>query len=333
MAVETVAELYYQLGLDTTKLDAGFIDAQKTVNQNMRIMNRQEALIKLKADVAIQGLDENIDLTDALKIRQDELAQRLELTKDRVELTAAAYEQMTQSQGENSEAAQLLAIQLEKERLVMAQLARQTRELNEQQKVAIDVQWEMLGVLEPAWKGLERLYTAGSTLGSLSLGQAQVAAAILTTLGAIVAGTKKANDALEEENLAKEGEPEDYRTVLHLDPRLAPVKVAVLPLMKKDGLAELAKEIQNELKEDFVTDYDQSGAIGKRYRRQDEIGTPFCVTVDYETMQKTLEDGSENPNYNTVTLRFRDSMEQIRIPRSQLSARIHQEIKDYEKRY
>ena len=134
-------------------------------------------------------------------------------------------------------------------------------------------------------------------------------------------------EAYEEENLAKPGEPEDYRTVLHLDPRLAPVTVAVFPLMKKDGLPEAAKKIQNELKEDFVTDYDQSGAIGKRYRRQDEIGTPFCVTVDYDTISEKLEDGSVNPNFNTVTLRFRDSMEQVRVPLNELSCRIRQEIK------
>ena len=75
-------------------------------------------------------------------------------------------------------------------------------------------------------------------------------------------------EAYEEQNVAKAGEPEDYRTVLHLDPRLAPITVAVLPLMKKDGLAEKAKEIQHMLKEDFVTDFDVSGTVGKRYRRQ-----------------------------------------------------------------
>ena len=108
--------------------------------------------------------------------------------------------------------------------------------------------------------------------------------------------------------------------MLRFHPFIAPVTVAVLPLMKKDGLAELAKDIQNELKEDFMTDYDQSGAIGKRYRRQDEIGTPFCVTVDYDSKED-----------NTVTLRFRDSMEQVRVPRSELSARIRAEIKNYKR--
>ncbi len=127
-------------------------------------------------------------------------------------------------------------------------------------------------------------------------------------------------DAYEEEKVADKGNEDDWRTVMRFHPDLAPITVAVLPLMKKDGLAEMAKEIQKELKEDFVADYDQSGAIGKRYRRQDEVGTPFCVTVDYQSK----EDG-------TVTLRYRDSMEQIRLPRAELCARIRQEIKNYKR--
>ena len=125
-------------------------------------------------------------------------------------------------------------------------------------------------------------------------------------------------DAYEEQKVADKGNDDDWRTVLHFHPVIAPITVAVLPLMKKDGLAELAQEIQAELREDFRTDYDQSGAIGKRYRRQDEAGTPFCVTVDYDSK----EDG-------TVTLRFRDSMEQVRIPRAELANRIRTEIKNY----
>jgi glycyl-tRNA synthetase len=96
--------------------------------------------------------------------------------------------------------------------------------------------------------------------------------------------------------------------------------VAVLPLMKKDGLAELAGDIRAELKEDFATDYDQAGAIGRRYRRQDEAGTPFCVTVDYDSKEK-----------HDVTLRFRDSMEQVRVPRAELAERIRAEIKGYKR--
>ncbi|WP_028975194.1 glycine--tRNA ligase [Spirochaeta cellobiosiphila] len=126
------------------------------------------------------------------------------------------------------------------------------------------------------------------------------------------------SDAYEEEEIA-EG---DVRTVLHFHPAIAPLTVAVLPLVKKDGLAELAKEIELELREDFATFYDQSGAIGKRYRRQDEIGTPFCLTVDYDTKED-----------QTVTLRFRDSMEQVRVPISELSNRIRSEIKNYKREF
>jgi glycyl-tRNA synthetase len=136
-------------------------------------------------------------------------------------------------------------------------------------------------------------------------------------------------EAYEEQNVAAPGEPEDYRTVLHLHPKLAPITVAVLPLMKKDGLAEKAKEIQHLLKEDFVTDFDVSGTVGKRYRRQDEVGTPFCVTVDYETINEKNDDGSVNPNFNTVTVRFRDSMEQERVALDDLVTFIQKAIKNY----
>ena len=123
-------------------------------------------------------------------------------------------------------------------------------------------------------------------------------------------------DAYEEQEI-KEG---DVRTVLHLHPELAPTQVAVLPLVKKDGLAEKAREIERSLREDYATFYDQSGAVGRRYRRQDEIGTPYCVTIDYDTMQD-----------DTVTLRYRDSMEQVRVPVAELSMAIKRAIKSYKR--
>jgi glycyl-tRNA synthetase len=127
-------------------------------------------------------------------------------------------------------------------------------------------------------------------------------------------------DAYDEEQVADKGNEDDWRTVLRFHPSLAPVTAAILPLMKKDGLAELAQDIRRELKEDFATDYDQSGAIGRRYRRQDEAGTPFCVTVDYESKEN-----------GTVTLRFRDSMEQVRVNRAELAERLRKEIREYKR--
>lgn len=119
-------------------------------------------------------------------------------------------------------------------------------------------------------------------------------------------------EAYEEETLPS-GE---NRTVLHLSPLLAPVKVAVFPLMRKDGLPEKAISIFQELKKLGATEYDDSKAIGKRYRRQDELGTPFCVTVDYESLQD-----------NTVTLRYRDNMEQKRVAIQELIPLLQQALK------
>lgn len=101
---------------------------------------------------------------------------------------------------------------------------------------------------------------------------------------------------------------EQGEVTLHLSPKIAPIKVAILPLVKKDGLAEKAKEIYKAAKACFRAYYDESGSIGRRYRRQDEIGTPFCVTVDHDTLKD-----------DSVTIRDRDSMKQERIKVSEIN--------------
>ncbi|MDD3589289.1 MAG: glycine--tRNA ligase [Thermoguttaceae bacterium] len=108
---------------------------------------------------------------------------------------------------------------------------------------------------------------------------------------------------------------EEERVYLKLHPRLAPVKAAVFPLVKKDGMPEVAAEIYGELKKRMSVQYDEKGAVGRRYRRQDEIGTPFCITVDGQTLQ----DG-------TVTLRDRDTLEQVRVKKDELAAELEQRI-------
>ena len=106
---------------------------------------------------------------------------------------------------------------------------------------------------------------------------------------------------------------DDIRVVMHFHPALAPFKAAVLPLSKK--LGPKATEIYHSLQKDFMVDYDEAGSIGKRYRREDEIGTPYCITVDFQTV------GDENtPADNAVTIRDRDTMEQVRVPISELKA-------------
>ena len=121
-------------------------------------------------------------------------------------------------------------------------------------------------------------------------------------------------DAYDEEVLTDAKGKEDIRKVLRLHPALAPFKAAVLPLSKK--LAPVAEPIYDELRKYFPVDYDEAGSIGKRYRREDEIGTPFSICVDFDTQ----EDGC-------VTIRDRDTMDQIRIPVSQVREYIEERLR------
>jgi glycyl-tRNA synthetase len=123
------------------------------------------------------------------------------------------------------------------------------------------------------------------------------------------------SNSYEEEQIQKEDGTTDSRVVLHLPAKLAPIKLAVLPLTKKDGLPELAKALMDECKPSFHCFFEEKDAIGKRYRRQDAIGTPFCVTIDHQTKED-----------NTVTVRFRDSMQQERIPMSEVKALVLKHI-------
>ncbi len=109
---------------------------------------------------------------------------------------------------------------------------------------------------------------------------------------------------------------DETRSVLRFHPRLAPIKAAILPLVNKDGMPEISREIEKELRRNFKVFYDDKGAVGRRYRRQDEAGTPFCITVDTQT----LED-------KTVTIRERDSMEQVRIHIDQISSYLNDKLK------
>lgn len=106
------------------------------------------------------------------------------------------------------------------------------------------------------------------------------------------------------------------RVVLKLPARLAPYKAAVLPLVKKDGLPEIGQEIFGKLKKEFMVQYEDKDAVGRRYRRQDAIGTPFCITID----NQTKEDG-------TVTLRERDTMQQYRLPADSLADELYRKLK------
>ena len=121
--------------------------------------------------------------------------------------------------------------------------------------------------------------------------------------------------AYAEEKWQKEDGSEDSRVVLRIPAKIAPTKLAILPLLKKDGLPELARELMDECKSSFMCFYEEKDAIGKRYRRMDAIGTPFCVTIDHQTKED-----------RTVTIRYRDDMKQERIPMSEVKKRVLEKI-------
>ena len=122
------------------------------------------------------------------------------------------------------------------------------------------------------------------------------------------------SEAYTEEDLSTP-EKQDSRVVLKFPPKLAPIKLAILPLLKKDGLPEIARQIMNECKSHFYCFYEEKDTIGKRYRRMDAIGTPFCITVDHQTKED-----------NTVTIRYRDTMQQERIPVNKILEIVQKQI-------
>jgi glycyl-tRNA synthetase len=197
-------------------------------------------------------------------------------------------------------------------------------ELAHYAKIAFDIEYEF----PFGWKELEGIHNRTdydlrrhmeyskkdlTYLDDLRGGERYVPYVIETSAGLTRTVLTVLADAYDEEEV--EGEK---RVVMRLHPELAPVTVGVFPLVKKDGLAELAQEVARDLREDFTTFYDQGGAIGRRYRRQDEIGTPFGVTVDYQSKED-----------RTVTLRCRDSMEQVRVSITELPERIREAIREY----
>jgi glycyl-tRNA synthetase len=198
-------------------------------------------------------------------------------------------------------------------------------ELAHYAKIAFDIEYEF----PFGWKELEGIHNrtdfdlkrhmefSGKDLSFLDdqRGERFVPYVIETSAGLTRTLLTVLADAYEEEEVAGE-----QRVVLKLHPRLAPVTLGVFPLVKKDGLAELARELEQTLRRDVNTFYDQGGAIGRRYRRQDEIGTPYCVTVDYQSK----EDG-------TVTLRHRDSMAQERIKMTEIAAVLSQATAAYKR--
>ena len=146
-------------------------------------------------------------------------------------------------------------------------------------------------------------------------GESYIPYVIETSIGVDRMFLQIVSAALQEEELKKDDGTLDSRVVMRLPSSLAPVKLAVMPLVRKDGLPEIAEKIIKNLRFDFNCQYDDKDSIGRRYRRQDAIGTPYCITIDHQTIDD-----------NSVTIRYRDSMEQERVKISQLKDIIAEKV-------
>ncbi len=122
-------------------------------------------------------------------------------------------------------------------------------------------------------------------------------------------------EAYDEDEAPDENGKLQSRVVMRLNPRIAPVKAAVFPLVKKDGMPEIAQDLYRSLKPKFNVFYDEKGAVGRRYRRQDEAGTPYCLTIDTQTLAD-----------QTVTIRDRDSLEQVRLRLDDCAAELERRL-------
>ena len=164
---------------------------------------------------------------------------------------------------------------------------------------------------KPKWKGSGKDLSYRDDLS----GEKYIPHVIEPSAGADRATLAFICEAYHEDQQPDENGKMQSRTVMKFHPRLAPIKAAVFPLVKKDGMPEVAKKIYLDLKKRFKVFYDEKGAVGRRYRRQDETGTPYCITVDGQT----LED-------QTVTIRDRDTLEQQRIKIDDIAAVIQQRL-------
>ena len=186
--------------VDTSQVEKSITKAEKSVKASVDRLNRQQALIQLRGQVKLEGLDEAADSAEKVRLQEEALSEQIQLQQEKISLLSNAYENLSRSQGENSDAAQIMAINLEKEQLAMTRLQQQTEDLSKQTEIALGVEWELLSLIEPAMKGIDALIAAGHTI---PIPHAKAAASAAVALSAIVVGSKEATEELREENPAQ----------------------------------------------------------------------------------------------------------------------------------
>lgn len=197
---ESVGELFIRMGVDTSELDSGFVSAERTVTENLARLNREQHMIQIRGQIELDGLEETASASEKVRVQAEALTKQMEIQRDKIAMVSTAYEDLRSRYGETSEITQQAALALEKERLAMSNLQKQTADLSKQQEIALGVNFEMLGLVPTAVKGVEALIAAGH---AIPIPHAKVAAGVATALLAVVAGSAEATSELRENNPAK----------------------------------------------------------------------------------------------------------------------------------
>lgn len=190
----------FVIGLDSSQLETGLKQTESTIKEKIEKINRQQALIQLRGQIELEGMEEAAGSTEKLKLQEEALTAQMDLQQEKIALLSRVYEDLARSQGENSDATQIAALQLEKEQLAMTRLQQQTEDLSKQTEIALGVELELLALIEPAIKGIDALIAAGHTI---PIPHAKAATAASIALSSVVVGSKEATEELRENNPAQ----------------------------------------------------------------------------------------------------------------------------------
>ena len=208
--------LYFGMGIDTSQLNSDFVDAEKTINQNIARINKEMKLIQLHGQIELEGLDESAASAEKLRIQEEALNEQMALQQDKIVMLSAVYDHLSNTKGENAEVTKKVEMQLAREQLAMQRLEQQTKDLSKQTEIALGVQFEMLGLIEPAIKAIDSAVAAGRTL-PIPAPQAKAAAAATIGLLSVAEGSREATEELREANPAKILDEDFQRAAVSVD--------------------------------------------------------------------------------------------------------------------
>ena len=208
--------LYFGMGIDTSQLHSDFVDAEKTINQNLARLNKEMKLIQLHGQIELEGLDESAANAEKLRIQEEALTAQMALQQDKIVMLSAVYEHLSKTKGSNAEVTKKVEMQLAGEQLAMQRLEQQMKDLSKQTEIAFGIQLEMLGLIEPAIKAIDSAVAAGHTL-PIPVPYAKAAAAASIGLLSVAEGSREATEELREENPAKVLDEEFQKAAVGID--------------------------------------------------------------------------------------------------------------------